>query len=90
MSPDGRPALDVLIVNEHEALVVAEAVGIDAGDPEEAVRQIHARFGCAAIVTLGPQGAVGWVGGVRRTAPALAVKPVDTTAAVEPETIGAF
>ena len=32
-----------------------------------------ARFGCATIVTLGSEGAVGWTGGVRRKVPALAV-----------------
>jgi ribokinase len=82
-------ALDVLIVNEHEAAVVAKAVGIVTDDPEEAVRQINARYGCATIVTLGPLGAVGWVDGIRRAVPALAVKPVDTTAAGDSFT-GAF
>jgi ribokinase len=32
-------------------------------------------------VTLGAAGAVGWTGGVRRAVPALAVTPIDTTAA---------
>jgi ribokinase len=82
-------ALDVLIVNEHEANVVAGAVGIEASNPEEAVRQIHERYGCASIVTLGPDGAVGWIDGVRRTAPALRIVPVDTTAAGDAFT-GAF
>ena len=81
--------LDVLVVNEHEALVVAKAAGIDATDPEEAVRQINTSYGCAAIVTLGAEGAVGWVDGVRRAVPALKVKPVDTTAAGDSFT-GAF
>ncbi|MFN8829097.1 MAG: ribokinase [Labrys sp. (in: a-proteobacteria)] len=82
-------ALDVLIVNEHEAITVAHATGIDTEDPEVAVREINARFGCAAIVTLGKDGAVGWVDGVRRAVPALAIKPVDTTAAGDSFT-GAF
>jgi ribokinase len=82
-------ALDVLVVNEHEALVVARAVGIETADPEDAVREIAERFGCATIVTLGAEGAVGWTGGVRRKAPALPVTPVDTTAAGDAFT-GAF
>jgi ribokinase len=82
-------ALDVLIVNEHEAITVAKAVGIDTADPEEAVRAIAERFGCAAIVTLGAEGAVGWTDGVRRAVPALKIKPVDTTAAGDAFT-GAF
>ncbi|MDQ0396049.1 ribokinase [Labrys monachus] len=73
--------LDDLVVNEHEALVVARAAGIDVADPEEAVRLISERFGCAAIVTLGADGVVGWIDGVRRSAPALKIVPVDTTAA---------
>lgn len=82
-------ALDILIVNEHEALVVARAAGIEVADPEAAAQTINARFGCSAIVTLGPQGAVGWVDGVRRSVPALAITPVDTTAAGDSFT-GAF
>jgi hypothetical protein len=85
----GQPLADVLVVNEHEAVVVAKAVGIAATDPEEAVRDINARFGCATIVTLGSEGAVGWVDGVRRVVPALTIKPVDTTAAGDTFT-GAF
>jgi ribokinase len=82
-------ALDVLIVNEHEAVVVAKAVGIDADDPEVAVREINQQFGCAAIVTLGSAGAVGWVDGVRREVAALKIKAIDTTAAGDSFT-GAF
>jgi ribokinase len=82
-------ALDVLVVNEHEAIVVAKAAGIATEDPEEAVRQISERFGCATIVTLGADGAVGWTDGVRRSAPALKITPVDTTAAGDAFT-GAF
>lgn len=82
-------ALDVLIVNEHEAMVVAKAAGIATDDPQEAVRAINKSFGCAAIVTLGAEGAVGWTDGVRRAVPALKVTPVDTTAAGDAFT-GAF
>ena len=53
------------------------------------MRLLNERFGCAAIVTLGAEGAVGWTGGVRRAVPALAVTPVDTTAAGDSFT-GAF
>ncbi len=73
--------IDDLVVNEHEALTVARAAGIATDDPEEAVRLINQRYGCAGIVTLGAEGVVGWIDGVRRSAPALKVVPVDTTAA---------
>ncbi len=82
-------SLDILIVNEHEAKVIANAVGLDANEPEEAVRAIHERFGCASIVTLGAKGAVGWINGSRTRAPALEIEPVDTTAAGDSFT-GAF
>jgi ribokinase len=73
--------IDDLVVNEHEALTVARAAGIETSDPEEAVRLLNQRYGCAGIVTLGADGVVGWTDGVRRSAPALKVTPVDTTAA---------
>lgn len=81
--------LDYLVVNELEAIVVAKSAGIESSDPEDAVREISARFGCGAIVTLGPEGAVAWSDGVRRAVPALKVTPVDTTAAGDSFT-GAF
>jgi ribokinase len=87
--PETLSALDVLVVNEHEAVVVAKAAGIATDDPEEAVREIARRHGCAAIVTLGAEGAVGWTDGVRRAVPALKITPVDTTAAGDAFT-GAF
>ncbi|MGJ4858391.1 ribokinase [Labrys sp. KB_33_2] len=73
--------VDDLVVNEHEALVVARAAGIETADPIEAARLINERFGCAGIVTLGAEGVVGWSNGARYAAPALKVTPVDTTAA---------
>lgn len=82
-------SLDILIVNEHEATIVAKSVGLDSSGPEEAVRAIHERFGCAAIVTLGAKGAVGWIDRSRITAPAMEIEPVDTTAAGDSFT-GAF
>jgi ribokinase len=81
--------VDVLIVNEHELLAVAEAVGIDGGDPKIASCQLSARFGCATIVTLGPLGALSWQDGTFAAIPAPAVIPRDTTAAGDSFT-GAF
>lgn len=73
-------ALDVLIVNEHEVIVVGEALGI-GGEPDDVARGIDARHGIATVVTLGGEGVLGWTGGVRRHVPALSITPVDTTAA---------
>lgn len=82
-------ALDILIVNEHEAAVVARAAGLSISDPEDAIRQISQKHGCSAIVTLGPEGAVGWHDGKRYAAAAPKVQAVDTTAAGDSFT-GAF
>ncbi len=80
ISPELLASLDVLVVNEHEVLVVGEALGL-SGDPDAVAQAIDARHGVATIVTLGAQGAIGWTGGVRRSTPSLPITPVDTTAA---------
>ena len=82
-------ALDILVVNEHEALVVGHALGLSSEDPEEVARRIHAEQGCTAIVTLGPAGAVAFHQGERFAAAAPTIKAVDTTAAGDSFT-GAF
>jgi ribokinase len=87
--PDVLREIDVLIVNEHELAIVAEPLGIDGADPQDGAERIHAKFGCAVIVTLGREGAIGWHSSRFRSVPALAVKPVDTTAAGDSFT-GAF
>lgn len=81
--------LDILIVNEHEALVVGDAIGLSSDDPEEVARQIHAEHGCTTIVTLGPKGATAFHAGERFAAAAPVVEVVDTTAAGDSFT-GAF
>ena len=80
ISPELLANLDVLVVNEHEVLVVGEALGL-SGDPDAVARAIDNSHGVATIVTLGAQGAIGWTGGVRRSTPSLRITPVDTTAA---------
>jgi len=82
-------ALDVLIVNEHEAMVVADAAGLAPSDPEDAVRRISRDHGCAAIVTLGSKGAIAWRDGERLVVAAPRVDAVDTTGAGDTFT-GAF
>jgi len=74
-------AADIVVMNEHEAFDVAEALGASIERPEEAARRIDADLGRTAIVTLGEQGAAGWSGGGRRAAPAPVVEVVDTTGA---------
>lgn len=73
--------LDMLVVNEHEARDLAQALGWSESDPDAIAARIDAEHGVACIATLGAQGAVGWSGGVRRAVLAPALQVVDTTAA---------
>lgn len=72
--------IDVLIVNEHEAEMVATGCGMPSS-PEAFAVAMHRRFGCATVVTIGAQGAIAAVSGnlVRAAAPPVDV--VDTTGA---------
>lgn len=72
-------ALDVLVVNEHEALALAGAS--DGASPADAARSLLARGARAVVVTLGGDGAlVADASGVDAL-PAHAVEVVDTTGA---------
>ena len=73
--------VDILLMNEHEALVIAEGLGLNGSEPDMIARDISASRSIATIVTLGAEGAIGWTGGVRRHVPAFPVEVVDTTAA---------
>jgi ribokinase len=62
-------AVDILIMNEHEAMVMGktlELAGTDGKDPLAVARAIDRDFNTAAIVTLGAEGACGWNAGQRR------------------------
>ncbi|CAN7573422.1 ribokinase [Bosea sp. LjRoot90] len=95
LAPAGAPApellalTDILIVNEHEALILARSLGWDETDPDAIAQRIDGERGIACIVTLGAAGAVGWHGGVRRRLEAPAVEAVDTVAAGD-SFVGAF
>ena len=73
-------SLDVLVVNEHEVLVVGEALGL-SGDPDAVARAIDEQSRRRDHRDAWSQGAIGWTGGVRRSTPSLPITPVDTTAA---------
>ena len=95
LAPAGPPteallkACEFLIVNEHEALTLAEALKLATRTPEEAAAHIERALGVAAIVTLGAAGAVGFSRSKRFAAPAPAVSVVDTTGAGD-TFVGAF
>ena len=57
LPPDLFHDIDVLVVNEHEAQALADALGMTA-KPEAFVVEFHARFDADAIVSLGSQGLV--------------------------------
>ena len=82
-------ALDVLMMNEHEAQAVSDTFQLGERDPVAIARAVDARFGVAAIVTLGAAGAAAWTGGVQHRVAAPRVTVVDTTAAGDAFT-GAF
>lgn len=79
--PELLLALDTLILNEHEAVVVAGGLGLNETEPEAIAREIDARHGVSTIVTLGAKGAIGWTGGVRRPVAAPPVTALDTVGA---------
>ena len=95
LAPAGEPApellalTDILIVNEHEALILAGSLGWTEIEADAIARRIDGERGIACIVTLGSAGAVGWHGGVRRRLEAPVVDAVDTVAAGD-SFVGAF
>ncbi|MGF7053271.1 ribokinase [Bosea sp. OAE752] len=95
LAPAGAPApalldlVDILIVNEHEALVLAQSLGWPERDPNAIAQRLDAERGIIGIATLGAAGVVGWQSGVRRRLEAPRVTVVDTVAAGDSFT-GAF
>ena len=76
-------ATDVLVVNEHEALAIAEIVSLPAGDNYlKAATALAKDFGPTCIVTAGAHGAYAVSGdGTLIHAEARPITPVDTTGA---------
>lgn len=81
--------IDILIVNEHEALVLAQSLGWPERQPDAITRRLDAERGIIGIATLGAAGVVGWQSGVRRRLEAPEITVVDTVAAGDSFT-GAF
>ncbi|WP_316977021.1 ribokinase [Shumkonia mesophila] len=73
--------VDVLIVNQTEAMVVAEAAGVPETDPIRAIRSLARGFGMTTVVTLGADGAFACVGDEEWEVPPLKISPADTTGA---------
>lgn len=83
------PALDTVICNELEITAAAERFGHTGGDPLAAAAALKAKLETTLIVTLGSAGAVALAGDERWRVGALAIEPVDTTAAGD-SFVGAF
>ncbi|MDC4232245.1 ribokinase [Actinomyces sp. B33] len=77
---DFYPQADPLVVNEHEALLLAES---DNTDPQSLARELMARIGMRSVViTLGARGCLLAEGDAIRSIPAVRVdEVVDTTGA---------
>jgi ribokinase len=88
-SPALLDQLDMLIVNEHEAMVLAQALGWPEQDPDAIARRLDDERRIATIATLGAAGVVAWIGGTRHRLAAPQVAVVDTVAAGDSFT-GAF
>lgn len=79
----------MLVVNEHEARVLAEALGLGLDDPDAIARTVDERHGVPTIVTLGAAGVVAWRGGDRFAFAAPRIAVIDTVAAGD-SFVGAF
>ena len=74
-------AIDLLIVNEIEAQMIAATLGLPADAPRDAARALAEMAELACVVTLGSQGALAVEDDrVWRVGP-MAIEPVDTTGA---------
>jgi ribokinase len=75
LATDALRALDLLVVNEHEAAVLGARLGVAEA------RGLRVALGIDVIVTLGEHGAVLLRDGAEASVPAFPVAPVDTTGA---------
>ena len=74
-------AVDILVVNEIEARMIADAAGVVGDTPMATAAALASRYGQTCIVTLGGDGAAAFGPGGAWQVDALAVDPIDTTGA---------
>lgn len=74
-------AVDVLVVNEIEAAMLADGIGSGPAAGPDAAAAIAERYAITTIVTLGAAGAAGFAPDAAWAVEALPVSAVDTTAA---------
>lgn len=73
--------LDILVMNEHEADLLAKQIGQNSDDKEAFARVLYKDFNLIGIITLGPDGAIAVTEEGTITVPSLKVKAVDTIGA---------
>jgi ribokinase len=78
---DMPEAVDVLVVNEHELLCVAELLGLSSENRDGLLSAVARRLDAAVVCTLGGDGSIVLDGNRRESVPAATVQVVDTTAA---------
>jgi len=83
------PALGWLVVNEIEAAMIADRLGLGRDDPRDAGAALAEKSGATVVVTLGAQGAVAFSGRQGWEIAGLPVAAVDTTGAGD-AFVGAF
>lgn len=74
-------SLDILVLNQNEANLLALHFGFDVISPTVAARRISANFGITCVVTLGKQGALSCSPEGTWEVKAMEIDAVDTTAA---------
>lgn len=73
--------VDVLIVNQAEAAVLANSFGLKADQASDTAHMLAEHYGMTCIVTLGQDGALAYGPTGGRQVPALPIDAVDTTGA---------
>lgn len=81
ISTDALEQLDILVLNEHEAVTICEQLGVAPSAPEKDVTVLADRLGATVIITLGADGVVARHEGENYRAKALPVDAIDTTGA---------
>lgn len=78
---DALRALDLLVVNEIEAQMVATAFGLPSAGPEAAALALSEKAALTCVVTLGGQGALAVGEGALWRVGVMDIDPIDTTGA---------
>ena len=73
--------LDIIIVNEHEASLLAQSLGMDAQDKQKFAQELYKKYDLISIVTLGPDGSIMCTENGLSSVPSLKIQPVDTVGA---------